>query len=212
MLHILLFLFPSHDQSHEVDRIVVPSEFSKWVFENTSYQIKISEEETRKVGCGAPVSVVNYPIKTLDTDKDFIIDLPCEKNYLVVSQWSTRKNMDNCIKWFLEEFKNEKVGLVLKTSLAKNCYFDRVATQNKIQQLLVDHGLGGEDVKCKVHLIHGDLTQEQMNSLFPSHDPGAITGSSLYAASKRGNPYPSPCVVDIKAVIFLCEYREFICS
>ena len=153
-------------KSHEVDRIVVPSEFSKWVFENTSYQIKISDEETRKVGCGAPVSVVNYPIKTLDTDKDFTIDLPCEKNYLVVSQWSTRKNMDNCIKWFLEEFKNEKVGLVLKTSLAKNCYFDRVATQNKIQQLLVDHGLGGEDVKCKVHLIHGDLTQEQMNSLY----------------------------------------------
>ena len=74
--------------------------------------------------------------------------------------------MDNCIKWFLEEFKNEEVGLVIKTNMAKNCYFDRVATQGKLNQLLVDHNLGGEDVKCKIHLIHGDLTQEEMNSLY----------------------------------------------
>jgi hypothetical protein len=35
--------------------------------------------------------------------------------------------------------------------------------------LLIDNSLGGEDVKCKIHLIHGDLSNEEMNSLY-SHE------------------------------------------
>tara|TARA_A100001011_G_C14298949_1_gene839835 strand:- start:590 stop:2686 length:2097 start_codon:yes stop_codon:yes gene_type:complete len=187
-------------KSHEVDKIVVPSEFSKWVFENTSYMMQVNENEKRNVGCGSQIDVINYPIKTLEKDENFKLDLPCENNYLIVSQWSTRKNMENCITWFLEEFKNDNVGLVIKTNLAKNCHFDKVATVAKLEQLLVNKGLSGSDVKCKIHLLHGDLTQEEMNSLYCHPGiKGLITathgegyGLPLFEAAYNGLPVLAP--------------------
>jgi len=187
-------------KSHEVDKIIVPSEFSKWVFENTSYELQVSETEKRNVGCGCPIDVVNYPVKSLEKDENFSIDLPCDKNYLMVSQWAIRKNMENCIKWFLQEFKNEEVGLVIKTNSSKNCYFDRVATTNRLQQLLVDMGLGGPDVKCKIHLLHGDLSQKEMNSLYTHEKINALIttthgegyGLPLFEAAYNGLPVVAP--------------------
>ena len=49
------------------------------------------------------------------------IDLEYDFNFLVVSQWSPRKNLKNTIRWFMEEFKDDEVGLVLKINCASDC-------------------------------------------------------------------------------------------
>ena len=36
-----------------------------------------------------------------------------------------RKNLQTTVKAFVEEFKDEDVGLVIKTNIAKNCLMDR---------------------------------------------------------------------------------------
>ena len=62
------------------------------------------------------------------------------------------------IHWFIQEFQNEDVGLVLKTNRAKNCLMDREACEGMLQGIMSAH----KDAKCKVYLLHGDMTDEEM--------------------------------------------------
>ena len=62
-------------KSHEMNKLVVPSSFAKWSFENTKYEAQDGSGNTIQVGCGAKVDVVNYPVKPLDKDPNFEIDL-----------------------------------------------------------------------------------------------------------------------------------------
>ncbi len=112
------------EKSHEMDRLVVPSEFAKWVFENTKYEVQDENGTKTLLGCGSPVDVVPYPVGSLEKDENFKLDLETDFNYLMVAQWSIRKNLENTLRWFIEEFKNEDVGLVIKTNTAKNSYMD----------------------------------------------------------------------------------------
>ena len=58
-------------------------------------------------------------IRTYDDIPKLDLKLSSEFNFLIISQFGIRKNLTNTIKWFVEEFKNEDVGLVVKTNLAK---------------------------------------------------------------------------------------------
>ena len=151
-------------KTHEMSKVIVPSEFSKWVFENTKYDMQDQEGNTHNVGCGAPVQVVHYPVTTLEKDNNFSIDLDHDFNFLMVAQWGIRKNIANTLLWFYEEFGDEDVGLVIKTNTSRNCYMDREATSEKLQEVLeqLDH----KNKKCSVYLLHGDMTREEMNSLY----------------------------------------------
>ena len=184
--------------SYSIDKIIVPSEFSKWVFENTKYKTSDQNGNEVEAGCGSPITVVPYPVRTLEKDKNFNLDLEFESNYLIVAQWSIRKNLENTIKWFIEEFKNEEVGLVVKTNTAKNCYMDRAHTKAKLEALLDSKEL--KDRKCKVHLLHGDLTKEELNSLYChpkikaliSATHGEGYGLPLFEAAYNGLPVLAP--------------------
>jgi len=186
------------EKSHEIDKIIVPSEFSKWVFENTKYPMQSEEGKKEIVGCGAKVEVIPYPVKSLEKSKDFNLDLEFDSNFLVVAQWSIRKNLENTIRWFIQEFKNEEVGLVVKTNQAKNCYMDKLHTLRRLKLLLSEKGL--VDRKCKIYLLHGDLTSEEMNSLYThSKIKGIISathgegfGLPLFEAAANGLPVLAP--------------------
>jgi hypothetical protein len=67
------------------------------------------------------------------------------------------------IKTFAMAFKNEKVkpALVLKTSSAGFSIRDREAMVKKIRECL-----GSDYGKVPVYLLHGDLTQSEMNGLY----------------------------------------------
>ena len=53
-----------------------------------------------------------------------------------------------------EEFENEEVGLIAKVNLARNCYVDREHCTKRLKELLKEF----PDRKCKVYLLHGNLT------------------------------------------------------
>jgi len=121
----------------------------------------------------------------------------CLFNFLTVAQWGPRKNMDNTVCWFVEEFiDNPDVGLVVKTFKRGGSNMDRVATLSHLEKLLARY----EDRKCKVYLLHGDLSDEEMNSLYKSSKIDALIclthgegfGLPLYEAAYQGLPIIAP--------------------
>jgi glycosyltransferase involved in cell wall biosynthesis len=152
-------------KSMEMSKIIVISEHAKFGFTNTEYVGNhpqgedLEQQFVAKVVC--PVEVVGYPVKELEV-KDINLDLKDDFNFLVVGTWIPRKNLENTIKWFVEEFYDQEIGLVVKTSLAKNCLRDREFADVRLKQLLAEYG----DRKCSVYLLHGDLSNEEMTGLY----------------------------------------------
>jgi len=150
------------EKSLLMDKIVVVSEHSKYGFDNTEYEAVVNNTGQKFMArTTCPVEVVNFPVKNIKPKK-LKLDLKHDFNFLTVATWIPRKNLENTIKWFVEQFKDEEVGLVVKTSLAKNSIRDREAAKNRLKQLLSPY----EDRKCSVHLLHGDMSEEEMSGLY----------------------------------------------
>ena len=104
------------------------SNHSKSVYEDTNYTAanEATGQQVQLV-LTTPTHTVNYPAKTFETLPEIELKLDYDFNFLSVAQWGPRKNLANTVKWFVEEFKDEEVGLVIKTNIAKNCFMDRNA-------------------------------------------------------------------------------------
>lgn len=148
--------------SNHMDKIIVPSNHSKFAFDNTAHQVM--NEATREpinVKCQTPVEVVNFPVKKTESE-EIDIDLEYDFNFLVVSQWSPRKNLKNTIRWFMEEFKDDEVGLVLKINCASDCTMDKTLTLKKIQKFSNEF----KDRKCKLYVLHGTMKESELAGLY----------------------------------------------
>jgi len=146
-----------------MDRIIVISNHAKDTFNSTKYDmldndrnpIGTLENKTR-------IDVVNYPVRTCSPGAPLELDLEHDTNFLAVAQWCPRKNFENTVRWFLDEFRNDEVGLVLKTNIMNNCNIDKEHTRDRLRALLDSY----KDRKCSVHLIHGDMSEQEMASLY----------------------------------------------
>ena len=119
-------------KANEMDRIVVVSNHSKEVFENTTYQGQNSQTgQLVNLVCQTPITAVNYPVRNFEKER-FSLKLDYNFNYLAISQWGPRKNFDNLIRWFIEENFDQEVGLVIKTSVKNNSIIDREHTQARL--------------------------------------------------------------------------------
>jgi len=150
--------------SNQMDKIIVVSNFAKKGFENGVYTATDQKtgQQVPNFRTTTPIEVVNYPVKKT-VKKEIELQLTTEFNFLVVSQIGPRKNLGNTIQWFLEEFKNDSgVGLVCKTHLAGASHIDREFAYANIKNILNNH----KDAKCKVYLLHGDMTEEEMVGLY----------------------------------------------
>jgi len=150
-------------KGNQVDKIIVVSTHSKGVYENTVYEG--TNEQTGQqleVSLNKTIDVVNYPVKLFDSLPDVNLNLEYDFNFLVVAQFGPRKNIPNTVKWFVEEFKDEEVGLVVKTNIAKNCLMDREHLFGDMKNFMTQLG----EHKCKVYLLHGDMTDAEMHSLY----------------------------------------------
>jgi len=190
-------------KTYEMDKMIVPSTFSKEVFRNTSYRAppnkEDGEEEEQVLECKTAVDVVPYSSRSYDSDKNFEIDLKDNFNFLCVAQWGPRKNLEKTIAWFLEEFHDDSVGLVLKTNFARNCNIDFELSKLTLQRILkqIDPE---NNRKCSLYLLHGDLTEEQMGSLYTNKKVKAIVsathgegfGLPLFEAVCHGLPVVAP--------------------
>ena len=154
------WLFKTHQG---IDKLIVPSEHAKSGFVNTGYEVLNQTNNTKtNLTCACPVDVVPYPVKSPDGPA-LDIDFDTEFNFLQIALAGPRKNMEQSIKCFVEQFRdNSDVGLILKTSLSKSSIIDRTNTKKQLESYIKTLG----DKKCKVYLIHGNLTESEIHSLY----------------------------------------------
>lgn len=176
-----------------VDKVIVVSNHSKKVLEQTTYDMKDQYgNDVPGWGIQVPVEAVNYPVRSSEAE-DIELNLETDNNFLVISQWGPRKNLENTIKWFLEKFHDDDtVGLVLKTNIASDSITDREFTTKRLETFLNTV----PDRKCKVYLVHGDLTPGQLTTLYTHPTMKALInighgegyGLPLFEAAYNGLP------------------------
>ena len=183
-------------KANEMDKIIVVSNHSKQVFENTEYAAtnkQTGEQVTLRTQ--TPVEAVGYPVKTFEDLPELELGLSTAFNFLTVAQFGPRKNLHNTIKWFIEEFRNEDVGLVVKSNIAKNSLMDRKKLHGDLTHFLRQQG----ERQCKVYLLHGDMTDAEMHSLYKNERIDAFVslphgegfGLPLFEAAYSGLPVVS---------------------
>ena len=180
-------------KGNEVDKIIVVSNHSKLVYENTTYNaIDERTKQEMELRINKSIDAVNYPVKTFDNLPEVDLNLDYDFNFLAVAQFGPRKNLPNTIKWFVEEFKDEEVGLVVKSNIAKNCLMDREQLFKDMKDFMPQFG----EHKCKIYLLHGDMSDEEMHSLYKHPKIGALValphgegfGLPIFEAAYSGLP------------------------
>ena len=150
-------------KGNEMDKIIVISNHSKNTFVNTVYQAVNQETgQEAELRLETPIDVVNYPAKKYDNLPDLQLKFDYDYNFLTIAQFGPRKNLPNTIQWFVEEFHDEEVGLVVKSNLAKAGVDVDALALAQLHAFLRNH----PDRKCKVYLLHGDMSDEEIHSLY----------------------------------------------
>ena len=195
---------------NRMDLVIATSQFSKQGLEVAEF------ESQDKQGQKGPMLKATKPFEVLfegvDTDiykntrqfddeiKETFDSIDSDWNYLFTGHWLSgnmgedRKDIGMMIKVFFETFKNQKKqpGLILKTSGATFSVMDREEILDKIRVIK-------QDVPGKlppIYLIHGDLTDEQMNQMYNhpkvkahiSFTHGEGFGRPLLEACQSGKP------------------------
>jgi len=157
------------EKINEMDGVIVVSNFSKQVLEATRYDATNDQTGEKNVlQTHTPMYTANYPVKIYEDLEAVELNLEHDFNFLTIAQLGPRKNLSNTIKWFIEEFSQEEVGLVIKTNMAKNSYMDRQASFHTLANAAaqVKNELNTKEMKCKIYLLHGDMTDEEIHSLY----------------------------------------------
>jgi len=201
---------------NRMDMTIFTSEFSKETFEKISFnQI---DKQTNQV---AGVLKMNKPTEVLfegaDPDiykevNEFSKDLVSQFEqinedfcFLFVGHWlqgnmgEDRKDIGMMLKVFFEAFKNMKnpPALILKTSSASFSVIDRNEMTKKIK--MIRNEIKAESLP-NVYLLHGDLTDDEMNQLYNhpkvkahlSFTHGEGFGRPLLEATFSGKPVIAP--------------------
>lgn len=180
-------------KGNEMDKIIVVSHHAKNTYVNTTYQgTNSTTNEPVLLELTTPVDVVNYPVKHFEDPEPINLDLDYDFNFLLMAQMSPRKNIPNTLRWFIEEFHDEEVGLVAKLNIAKNSTMDRENLFHQLKMIL----RAWPDRKCKVYLMHGDLTDNEVHSLIDNEKIDAFLtlahgegfGLPVYEAAYSGVP------------------------
>jgi glycosyltransferase involved in cell wall biosynthesis len=158
--------------------VITPSEFTKDVLQKTKFQEadQRTKQVIREIKLERPVNVLleGVDIEVFNGKKgDSILEsVDTDFNFLFVGHWLSgdigqdRKDVGMMIKTFCTVFKglekDKQPGLILKTSSAGFSVMERERLTKKLKGVLDPYG-----DKCPpVHLVFGDLTQEEMNSLY----------------------------------------------
>ena len=160
---------------------IVPSKFVKGIFERVSYE-EINEQTKQKTGELKVTSPIEVLFEGADTNiykktKEISDSLKAEMDkikerfaFLYTGHWlqgnlgEDRKDTGMLLKTFLETFKNKPnpPALVMKTSGATFSIIDR----NEIKQKIKDIKDTVSGKLPPVYLLHGDLTDEEMNQMY----------------------------------------------
>tara|TARA_R100000900_G_scaffold146103_2_gene134383 strand:- start:1198 stop:2448 length:1251 start_codon:yes stop_codon:yes gene_type:complete len=198
-------------KGNNMDKIIVVSEHSKNIYEKSSYEATYeNSDESFNLQLTTDINSVNYPVKTYENMEALNLELEYDFNFVTVAQMGPRKNLHNTIKWFVEEFKNDEVGLVVKTNVSKNSQIDREIVHGQLLSLLASIP-DTEDRKCKIYMIHGDMTDEEMHQMYLH--PKIRAAVSLTHGEGFGLPLFEAAYMDVPVVAtgwsgqldFLCD-------
>tara|TARA_R100000951_G_scaffold116113_1_gene126591 strand:+ start:341 stop:1600 length:1260 start_codon:yes stop_codon:yes gene_type:complete len=161
---------------NRMDLNIVSSEHSKNAFLNSKFEKKNQQGQVLgTIEVNKPIEVL-FEGANLETyfpdNSPCLIDFNVKESFafLFVGHWlqgelgHDRKNVGLLVKAFFETFKNKskQPALILKTSGANSSYMDRDAILRKINS--IRSNCSGK--LPNVYLLHGDFTDEEMNSLY----------------------------------------------
>ena len=198
---------------------LVSSEHAKKVFETSAFEQRDKNQNNQVVKViklEKPVEVLFEGVNTnlyqkIDATNDseiwdVIDDVKEEFNFLFVGHWlqgelgQDRKDVGMMLKTFLETFKGKgkKPGLIMKTSSATYSIMDRDEMVEKINKIRA--AVGKDDELPNVYLLHGELTDEEINELYNhpkvkahvSFTKGEGYGRPLLEASVSQKPVIAP--------------------
>jgi hypothetical protein len=157
------------DKINTMQMIIVPTEFTKQIFENTS----------KKHGKAITTNIQVIPeyfdetiyTSTVTGQLDILDQIAETTAFLSVGHWlqgqlgEDRKNISGLIHCFFDTYKNQKdaPALILKSSGATYSVLDRFEIESKILQI---RDIFGNAKLPNVYLLHGDLTDQEMNLLY----------------------------------------------
>jgi glycosyltransferase involved in cell wall biosynthesis len=200
---------------NRMNAIFTISEHSKNVFVNSKYGYQTPQGQHGTMELSRPIEVLHNCIDTnifgkkAPTDTEFtktLDSIPETFCFAFVGHWlrgeygEDRKNVGVLIKLFLETFKQitdrPLPALILKTSSAGFSILDREEILTKIQQLKDSVVLTGSQKLPNIYLLHGELTEKEMNTLYNhskvkahvSFTKGEGFGRPLLEASVSGKP------------------------
>ena len=161
---------------NRMNLVLTSSTFAKGVFENSKYEIKNAQGINQgNLELKTAIEVIFEGVdlnKYKPTNEIFNLSEVTEDfAYLFVGHWlqgdfgQDRKNVGYMIKAFLETFKNKtkKPALILKTSIMGSSIMDRdelIKRINSIRDSVNSTNLPN------IYLIHGDLSDEEINTLY----------------------------------------------
>jgi len=170
-----------NEAANKMDLILVESKHAKECFETS-----------------CPIEVISFPERSFSKTKEVALPLTTDFNFLLVSQLIGRKNVQETILAFLEEFKNdEDVGLVAKLSSGQDSLMDKERLEKTLENIIYPKY---KDKKCKIYLIFGYLDQEELGYLYNHEKIKAIVsmtkgegfGLPLFEAACSGMPVIAP--------------------
>jgi glycosyltransferase involved in cell wall biosynthesis len=84
-----------------------------------------------------------------------------------------RKNTFFTLKWLCEVFKDDpEVGIVIKTNAGRNTKIDRDIVKNVLTNVVTESRRGSP--YPKVHLLHGDMNDDEVAALYKHHQIKAL--------------------------------------
>ena len=201
---------------NKMDLIIVPSQHSKEGFTKALYEKiqQLPNGQQQKVGelkLEKPIEVlfegsdlnVYKPLENVNLD--LVDDIEEDFCFLHVGMWGKgdfgedRKDIGKTVKIFYESFANKKnkPALILKTSGATASIIDKEECMSKLN-----------DIKSKfpsdwklpnVYLLHGDLTDEEMNKLY--NHPKVKAFVSLTHGEGYGRPLQEASMVGLPIMV-----------
>jgi glycosyltransferase involved in cell wall biosynthesis len=190
------------DGMNRMDLNIVPSNFTKEVFENCVYD-RVDNTTKKVLGSiknekpievlfeGADTTIYKKPKQISKELKKEFKNIPESFLFLYVGHWlsgsigNDRKDTGMLVKVFLETFKNhkKKPALLMKTNSADFSILDREEMVKRIRD--IKNTIKGDDLP-NIYLLHGDLTDEEMNELY--HHPRVKAHTSLTHGEGFGRP------------------------
>jgi glycosyltransferase involved in cell wall biosynthesis len=178
------------DKINAMQLIIVPSEFTRSTFEETAK--RANKMITTKIEV-----VPEYFDEAVYTNKEVtetisqLDTIPESFAFLSVGHWlqgqlgEDRKNIGGLVHCFFHTFRDKKdaPALILKTSGATYSIMDRMEIDSRINQ--IKESFGSAKLP-NVYLVHGELTDAEMNALY--NHPKVKAMASFTKAEGFGRP------------------------